>query len=185
MCSSDLERFFGLTSLAGVLDVVYNPQRTGICLQAERAGLPFESGLSMLVAQACRSAECFLDMSVEDERIEELVFWLKDSCTNVFFIGMPGVGKTSAARGLAHLLGRPFVDLDDAFRLSCGLSVQSYLRAYGEDSFRAIETKIAAEYGAQSGLVVACDDDIVTPNFANLSFTTETASLLLSFLVCR
>lgn len=156
------ERFFGLTSLAGVLDVVYNPQRTGICLQAERAGLPFESGLSMLVAQACRSAECFLDMSVEDERIEELVSWLKDSCTNVFFIGMPGVGKTSAARGLAHLLGRPFVDLDDAFRLSCGLSVQSYLRAYGEDSFRAIETKIAAEYGAQSGLVVACGGGIVT-----------------------
>ena len=100
-----------------MLDVVYNPQRTGICLQAERAGLPFESGLSMLVAQACRSAERFLDMSVEDERIEELVSWLKDSCTNVFFIGMPGVGKTSAARGLAHLLGRPFVDLDDAFRL--------------------------------------------------------------------
>mgnify|MGYP000243863258 FL=1 len=67
-----------------------------------------------------------------------------------------------SARGLAHLLGRPFVDLDDAFRLSCGLSAQGYLRAYGEDCFRAIETKVAGEYGARFGLVVACGGGIVT-----------------------
>ena len=35
-----------------VLDVVYNPARTALILQAEALHIPHASGLSMLVAQA-------------------------------------------------------------------------------------------------------------------------------------
>ena len=48
-----------LAGLRGVLDVVYNPERTGLCLAAERLGLPCESGLAMLVAQALYASELF------------------------------------------------------------------------------------------------------------------------------
>lgn len=43
----DLDRF---ENLSGVLDIVYNPSRTEILLQAEAAGIPSLNGLYMLVA---------------------------------------------------------------------------------------------------------------------------------------
>ena len=53
------EQLGGMHRLLGVLDVVYNPRKTGICLAAERMGLPSESGLAMLVAQAFFASELF------------------------------------------------------------------------------------------------------------------------------
>ncbi|WP_058270296.1 shikimate kinase [Olsenella massiliensis] len=151
-----------LTGLKGVLDVVYNPLRTGICLAAERAHVPAESGLAMLVAQAALSAELFLGRAVGDEVIADTLAWLERTTANVLLIGMPGVGKTSAGRALARLVGRPFVDLDDAVDLQCGMSARELLSRHGEDAFRRAETKVAAEHGRRSGLVVACGGGIVT-----------------------
>ena len=48
-----LERF---PDCALVLDVVYNPARTALLLEAERRGIPHAGGLEMLVAQAARSS---------------------------------------------------------------------------------------------------------------------------------
>ena len=45
----DLRRF---PRCEGVLDIVYNPARTALLLQAEELGIPHAGGLSMLVAQA-------------------------------------------------------------------------------------------------------------------------------------
>ena len=45
----------------GVFDIVYNPARTALLLQAEQLGIPCAGGLSMLVAQAKRSAELFTE----------------------------------------------------------------------------------------------------------------------------
>ncbi len=156
------EQFRGLAALKGVVDVVYNPQRTGICLQAERAGLPYESGLSMLVGQACRSSEQFLDTTFADERIVELTNLIRQKSGNVYFIGMPGVGKTSAARSLSRLLGRPFIDLDDAVHVAAGITASDYITQHGEDAFRKLESEVTAQYGAKSGLIVACGGGIVT-----------------------
>ena len=48
----DLRQF---PQCAGVLDIVYNPARTALLLQAESLGIPCAGGLYMLVAQAKRS----------------------------------------------------------------------------------------------------------------------------------
>ena len=59
-------------TLSGVLDVVYNPARTAIMLQAEELGIPGACGLHMLVAQAKRSSELFTGSVIADSEISRI-----------------------------------------------------------------------------------------------------------------
>ena len=151
-----------LGRLRAVLDVVYNPERTGICLAAERLGLPCESGLAMLVAQACYSSAQFLGTQADDSVIDTLEQELRQAQRNIVLIGMPGAGKTSTGRALARMLHRPFIDLDDAFAVDTGMTAAQYILEHGEPAFRDRESKVTASYGAQSGLVIACGGGVVT-----------------------
>lgn len=148
--------------LKAVLDAVYNPERTGICLAAERLGIPSESGLAMLVAQAHFSSELFQGKDLDESSIERIEQSLRLSQRNIVLIGMPGAGKTSTGRALARSLHRPFIDLDDAFAVDAGVSAAQYITENGEPAFREIESKVTASYGCQSGLVIACGGGVVT-----------------------
>lgn len=159
LAEGTLER---LGHLRGVLDVVYNPLRTGICLQAERAGIPAESGLAMLAWQAVFASALFQSIDIPESVAEGIVRSLRASQENIVLIGMPGAGKTSTGRALARLLGRPFIDLDDAFAVECGMTAEQCIRSQGEERFRTLETQVTASYGGRSGLVIACGGGVVT-----------------------
>ena len=61
-----------ISGLSGVLDVIYNPRRTALLLQAEARSIPCSDGLPMLVAQAVAAEERFFNRSIpagENERI--------------------------------------------------------------------------------------------------------------------
>ncbi|WP_417229753.1 shikimate kinase [Thermophilibacter sp.] len=150
-----------LPGLLGVLDIVYNPRRTGLVLAAERLGLPVESGLAMLVAQALYASELFQGRDLDDALIGGIERDLLARTDNVVLIGMPGAGKTSCGRELARLLHRPFVDLDDAIALESGREPSRIITEEGEEAFRRLETEAARRYGGRSGLVVACGGGIV------------------------
>lgn len=156
------EQLEKITGLRAVLDVVYNPERTGLCLAAERLGVPFESGLGMLVAQAWFSSARFQGKDLDDGLVDEVERDLQARNRNVILIGMPGSGKTSAGRRLARVTGRPFVDLDDCFLIDHGMTPAECITSQGEEAFRALETKCAATYASRSGLVIACGGGIVT-----------------------
>lgn len=156
------EDFDRLERLAGVLDVVYNPARTGICLQAEKRHIPCESGLAMLVGQARASSELFQGHAIPDDALESVEAAIRTSKRNIALIGMPGAGKTTCGRALARLTGRPFVDLDDHLRMTFGMSVEDYILTQGQDAFRARETEALADVGARSGIVIACGGGVVT-----------------------
>lgn len=59
----------GFKNLSGVLDIVYNPQKTKLILDAEKRNIKALSGLSMLVAQAKRAAELFLNTKIPDSKM--------------------------------------------------------------------------------------------------------------------
>lgn len=151
-----------LTGLVAVLDVVYNPRRTGLLLAAERLGLPAESGLAMLVAQALYASELFQGRDLDDSLVAEVEGQIRAQTENVVLIGMPGAGKSSCGRALARLLGRPFVDVDEAIALECGRSAAQIIREDGEEAFRTVETEVTGRYAARSGLVLACGGGVVT-----------------------
>lgn len=56
----DLRKF---PKCLGVFDVIYNPYYTKFILQAKELGIPYASGLAMLVAQATAAAEYFTGKS--------------------------------------------------------------------------------------------------------------------------
>lgn len=149
-------------SLAGVLDVVYNPTRTGIALAAERLGIPAETGLPMLVAQALRSSELFQGRTLNVSLVDDIERQILSETGNVVLIGMPGCGKTTTGKRLARILGRPFVDIDAAIKARTGESPARIIGAQGEQAFRRVESEITGEYGARSGLVIACGGGVVT-----------------------
>ena len=151
-----------LKNLAGVLDVIYNPTRTGIVLAAERLGIPAETGLSMLVAQALRSSELFQGRQLDVSLVDQIEAQILSETGNVILIGMPGCGKTTTGKRLARMLGRPFVDIDDAIEASTGESAAHIISTRGEQEFRRVESKVTGEYGARSGLVIACGGGVVT-----------------------
>ena len=104
-----------MKSLVGVLDVVYNPTRTGICLDAEELGIANESGLAMLVGQALFASELFQERELDHALATDILDDIHASTGNIVLIGMPGSGKSSCGRQLGKICGREHIDLDDAF----------------------------------------------------------------------
>jgi len=145
-----------------VLDVVYNPLRTKLLLEAETLGIPHAGGLTMLVAQARRSAEQFADTAIPDSRVAEIVKALEGQMENIVLIGMPGSGKSAVGRRLAPILGRPFIDADDYLVENAGMTIPEIFAAEGEEGFRRRETETLAELGKRSGIILATGGGCIT-----------------------
>ena len=154
-----LERF---PKLEGVLDVVYNPARTQLLLDAESRGLIAMNGLWMLVAQAKESAEWFAGMQIPDGKIAQIHGLLRAQMENTVLIGMPGCGKTTVGQALATMQGKRFVDADAVLEERVGRKITDIIPQDGEEAFRQMETDTLAELGKQSGLVIATGGGCVT-----------------------
>ena len=154
----DLDR---LPKLQAVLDVVYNPVRTKLILQAQEKGIPCASGLFMLVGQAVRASELWTGTEIAPGKLEQVFRAIGASMENLVLIGMPGCGKSTVGKGLAERLGRQFVDADEELVKRLG-PIPDYFAAHGEQAFRREEAKILAELGAKSALVLATGGGCVT-----------------------
>ena len=155
----DLDQF---PALEGVLDVVYNPARTQLLLDAEERGLVVMNGLLMLVAQAWESSQWFTKSSLSEEKIDEIHGILRRQMENIILIGMPGCGKSTLGLALAEKLGRQFVDADAALEEKYGRKIVDIIPQDGESAFRQMETETLAELGKQSGLIIATGGGCVT-----------------------
>lgn len=151
-------------NLEGVLDVVYNPARTKILLDAEKRGLVAMNGLLMLVAQAKESAEWFTGNAISDEAIHTIHRNLRQQMENIILIGMPGSGKSTVGAILASKTGKCLVDADTAIVEKAGKPIPEIFASEGEEGFRAIETEVLQELGKQSGQIIATGGGCVTRN---------------------
>lgn len=145
-----------------VLDLIYNPGKTALLLEAERRGIAFANGLPMLVEQAALASECFTGLPVSAECRETALCKLSDEMRNIILIGMPGCGKTTVGRALAADLGRRFLDADEMLEESFGCSIPHYFSVHSEGEFRRAETALLATLGKRSGCVIATGGGCVT-----------------------
>ena len=152
--------------LEAVFDVIYNPARTALMLQAERRGIPSFGGLTMLAAQAALSSRLFQgEDPAEDPSLEEIsaiVRQLSSEMENIVLIGMPGVGKTTIAEALARKTSRKCAECDLILEKKANKKIPQIFAEEGESYFRQLEQEILAEVSRESGLIISTGGGCVT-----------------------
>ena len=63
---------------------------------------------------------------------------------SIVLVGMPGAGKTTIGRRVAHMLHLPFVDADVEIERAAAMTVPEIFAAYGEQTFRDGEKRVIA-----------------------------------------
>ena len=150
------------TRLSAVFDIIYNPQKTQLILDAEKLDIPAFSGLSMLVAQAKRASEIFFDKEIDDSVTEKILKKVSTDMKSIVLIGMPGSGKSSKGTFLAEKTGREFLDTDEEAEKIAGLSPAEIIKTQGEKSFRKIENEAVKSICKLSGKIIATGGGVVT-----------------------
>ena len=142
--------------LEGVVDAVYNPLRPKLVSDAKKKGVVAEGGLYMLVAQAVRASELFLDTTYQQGTVERVYKKLMRQKENLVLVGMPASGKSTVGAILAERLGREFVDMDEAIVNTAKRPISEIFSADGERGFRDLESRVLREQLAQrNSLVIA------------------------------
>ncbi len=155
----DIERF---PKLCGVADMIYNPAMTRLLLDAQRLNIKHINGLSMLVAQAKRACELFLDTSIPDSETDRICSLIERETQNIILIGMPGCGKSTIAALISEITCRTLTDTDAMIEAAEGRTIPEIFASDGEEYFRRCESREAALAGKQSGIIIATGGGIVT-----------------------
>ena len=168
-CPVDLANF---SRLDGVIDPIYNPINTTLIQRAREMGIKAEGGLYMLVSQAVRSAELFLEAELPSSLTEQIYREIKREKENIVLIGMPGSGKSTVGRILAERLSRRLVDTDEIIKERIGMEIKEFFALHGEDSFREIESEVIKEIANRSSLVISTGGGAILreKNISNLKY---------------
>lgn len=139
-----------------VIDVIYNPFKTALLLEAEKLGLKYTNGLPMLVAQATAAAGYFLGtpgaFQKENQRI---IKSMKQQMGNIVLIGMPGTGKSLIGKLLAELTGKTLQDTDAKIKEEAKMTIPELFEKEGETGFRDRESAICKKLGKERNLIIA------------------------------
>ncbi len=148
-------RLTGFRQCRSVLDMIYNPLRTMLLLEAEHRGIPCEGGLTMFAAQAKRAAELFSGKEIPEARIGEICTRLMEEACNIVLIGMPGSGKSYFGKLIAKQFGRQFIDMDAYIEQAQGRTIPDIFAQQGEPVFRDMEVEASRALGCRTGLVIS------------------------------
>lgn len=161
MYPNNLDQALDLTNfseLEAVVDLVYNPLRTALVMQAQELSIKAVGGLDMLAAQGYYASRLFMGQEQEEADnnfIEKLCQTFSQDQENWVLIGMPGVGKSTVGYEIARLMNRPFIDTDTLIEERLRQSIELYIQEQGIEAFRQIEGQVVQEVGAQKGCVIA------------------------------
>lgn len=158
-CHISLDRF---SKLCGVIDIIFNPSKTRLLMQADTLKIPYANGLPMLVAQAKRAAEIFTGEQILDSEIDRITKIIENQTLNIVLVGMPGCGKSHIGRLLSEKLGREFIDSDSEIVKNAKMSIPEIFDKFGEDKFREYENKAIRDICKLSGKIIATGGGVVT-----------------------
>ncbi len=161
--SSVFEGLENLKHCAGVaFDMIYYPEQTLFIERLSRQGFRTISGMNMLVDQALASFEIWLGKNPRLSSIRAELFQFLNALMSarenpkpLFLTGFMGAGKSTAAKLLAKLTQRHWVDTDLEIEKSSGLSIDAFFKSKGEAEFREEERRVVEKTILMPGTIVA------------------------------
>lgn len=151
-CPIDISK---LENLLYVVDAIYNPLRTRFVLRAEEKGIRATGGLYMLLYQAAKAAELFLDEAISEEKCERAYLNINDMKENIVLTGMPSCGKSTVGKILSEKLKMEFYDSDDIIEEQINMTIAEYFEKYGEQSFRDVESQVISSLSQKTGCIIS------------------------------
>lgn len=150
-----------IENLELVIDVIFNPLRTKLLIDAKRKNIKTIGGLQMLVAQGIKSSELFLNKNYTLEEIRSCYFDLWVDKSNIVLIGMPMSGKSTIGHKLKEAFNKEFIDIDKEIVDKENKTINEIFEIYGEDYFRKLENELYTEYSKKNGLIISTGGGIV------------------------
>lgn len=148
----ELSSFEGLE---GVIDMIFNPLRTNLVMEARKTGIPSEGGLYMLVMQAIVASEYFFDTKYDESLCDSIFKEILGTKENIVLIGMPACGKSSVGRRLSKMTGREYLDSDPLIEEKAGMTIPEIFEKFGEKHFRDIEAEVIKELSQRNGIIIS------------------------------
>ena len=150
--------------LDAVIDVIYNPIRTDLVLDAQENGIKACGGLFMLVYQAIKAYELFFDKKVQKEKVDKIYEDILKEKINTVLIGMPSSGKTSIGKKISKVTKQTLVDTDKEITKKENQQIKDIFSTKGEDYFRKIEKEVVKENSLKNGIIIATGGGIILNN---------------------
>ena len=80
---------------------------------------------------------------------------------NIVLIGLPGCGKSTLGKKLAYEKKMNFIDLDEKIEHDAGMIINDIFAQFGEDRFRALETKASIVVSSLENTVISAGGGII------------------------
>lgn len=148
----DLSHF---KKLEGVVDVIFNPLRTKLVVEAQKSRIKACGGLFMLVQQAVSASELFFEKTIPSSKVFEIYDDIISKKRNIVLTGMPGCGKSSVGKRLSAELKMPCFDSDEEIIKREGMTSAQIISQKGEQEFRKIESEVIKELCLKNNIIIS------------------------------
>ena len=150
-----------LNDVEAVIDVIYNPLKTKLIIDAEERNIKTATGLYMLVSQAVYASSIFLNKNIEKSIQDNIYNKILKEKRNIVLIGMPSCGKTSIAMELKRILSKEFIDTDFEIEKRINKKIKDYLTEENEEEFRDIESLVVEDISLLNNKVISTGGGII------------------------
>ena len=143
------------TKLCGLVDLIDDPLRTSLVLEAQKRGIPAQGGLYMRVMKEIHTFELFTESDISHEESRRIYQEILNSRRNIVLTGMSLAGKTTLGTLVSEKLGRRLEDTDLMIIDREKREITDIFATDGEPYFRDLESAMCRELAAEKGIVIA------------------------------
>jgi len=144
-----------------VIDLIYNPLKTSFLQRASELGKKTINGLYLLVAQAKKAHELFLNTTLADDDVTRVYQQVNQELSNVIFVGLPLSGKSLYGKKLSEITHRTLIDTDDLIENTTKMTIPEIFSCVGEAGFRQKEFEAVSSFYQQHGLIVSTGGGVI------------------------
>jgi shikimate dehydrogenase len=162
----------GYNHLKGLIDVIYNPLNTCLVLEGKKNHINSHGGLYMLIGQAIRASELFLDKEYDKRMLDRIYFDILKKKENIVLIGMPMSGKTRTGKILSSYIKKEYIDMDKQIESDENRTINEIFSSDGETYFRNAESLLAKNLGINQGKVISTGGGIIL-NPSNMMYLKQ------------